>query len=50
MEQIANTQEVTALLVACDLPVADLQVDSEVCFFGLQHEDELLSGDSKPAQ
>ena len=42
MEQIAYSQEVGALLVACDLPVADLQDDGEVRFFGFRHERELL--------
>jgi amino-acid N-acetyltransferase len=42
MEQIAYSQEVSALLVACDLPVADLRDDSDVCFFGFRHESELL--------
>ena len=42
MEQISYSEEVGALLVACDLPVADLSVDSEVRFFGLRHEGELL--------
>ena len=35
MEHIAYNQEVTALLAACDLPVVDLRVNGDVCFFGL---------------
>lgn len=42
MEQVAYNQEVSALLAACDLPVADLRVDGDVCFFGARHEGELL--------
>ncbi|MEJ2669275.1 MAG: arsenic resistance N-acetyltransferase ArsN2 [Gammaproteobacteria bacterium] len=41
MEQIAYSQEVRALLVACDLPVADLRDDGDVCFFGFRQENEL---------
>lgn len=42
MEQVAYSQEVGALLVTCDLPVADLRDDGNVCFFGFRHESELL--------
>ncbi len=42
MEQIAYSQEVRALLVACDLPVADLRDDGNVYFFGFRHENKLL--------
>lgn len=42
MEQVAYSQEVGALLVACDLPIADLRDDGNVCFFGFRHESELL--------
>lgn len=42
MEQIAYSQEVGALLIACDLPVSDLRDDGIVCFFGFCHENELL--------
>ena len=42
MEQVVYSQEVSALLVACDLPITDLRDDSNVCFFGIRHESELL--------
>ncbi|MGP9766635.1 arsenic resistance N-acetyltransferase ArsN2 [Halomonas sp. AOP13-D3-9] len=42
MEHIAYNQEVTALLAACDLPVVDLRVNGDVCFFGLRQESDLL--------
>lgn len=42
MEQIAYSQEVGALLTACDLPVADLRDDGNVRFFGFRRESELL--------
>lgn len=42
MERVAYSQEVSDLLIACGLPVADLRVDGDVCFFGFRHEDELL--------
>ncbi|WP_419769570.1 MAG: arsenic resistance N-acetyltransferase ArsN2 [Candidatus Marinarcus sp.] len=42
MEQIAYSQEVRDLLVACDLPVADLLDNGDVCFFGFRQESELL--------
>lgn len=42
MEQIVYSQEVFALLIACDLPVADLRDDSNVLFFGFRLESELL--------
>lgn len=42
MEQVAYNQEVSALLVACDLPVVDLRVDGGTRFFGFRHESELL--------
>ncbi|WP_218110450.1 arsenic resistance N-acetyltransferase ArsN2 [Ostreibacterium oceani] len=35
-------QEIKALLLSCDLPVADLQQDNRVCFFGIRHEGSLL--------
>lgn len=41
MEQVAYNQEVSSLLVACDLPVADLRDNGNVFFFGFRHENEL---------
>ncbi|MBT2774681.1 GNAT family N-acetyltransferase [Halomonas sp. ISL-60] len=41
MEQVAYSQEVIDLLVACDLPVSDLRDNSDVYFFGFHHESEL---------
>ena len=43
MEHVAYSQEVGALLIACDLSVADLRDDGNVCCFGFRHESELLS-------
>lgn len=42
MEQMAYSQEVGALLAACDLPVADLRDDGRVHFFGFRHESVLV--------
>lgn len=42
MEQVAYSQEIDALLVACDLPIDDLRDNNNVCFFGLRHESELM--------
>ncbi len=42
MEQVTYNQEVSALLAACDLPVADLRINGDVCFFGWRHDSELL--------
>ena len=42
MEQVAYSQEVGALLVACDLPVADLQDNGNVYLFGFRHNSELV--------
>lgn len=42
MEQMIYSQDVSALLVACDLPVADLRINGDVRFFGVRHEGELL--------
>ena len=42
MEQVAYSEEVSALLIACDLPVADLREDGDVCFFVFRHENETL--------
>jgi len=42
VEQVAYSEEVSALLIACDLPVADLREDGDVCFFVFRHESETL--------
>jgi amino-acid N-acetyltransferase len=41
MEQVTYSQQISDLLVACDLPVADLRVDGDVCFFGFRRGSEL---------
>lgn len=42
MEQVDYSEEIGALLVACDLPVSDLRDDGNVCFFGCRHDSKLL--------
>lgn len=42
MEHVAYSQDVGDLWIACDLLVADLRDDGNVCFLDFRHESELL--------